>query len=125
MTRERLPDTRRSITHRVKIWSEIRETPIKLFITVGYYEDGRPGEVFIQVDEKGTELSGFCIVVGILMSMCLQSGVSPDKIHEKLSYQDFEPRGFTDNPEIKVAQSVADYVVRFMANTRCEKGVKV
>lgn len=112
--RERLPDTRKSVTHKVKIRSGIREKAIKLFITVGLYEDGRPGEVFIQVDEKGTELSGFCIVTGLLMSLCLQAGVSLEKLHEKLSYQEFEPKGLTDNPEIRFAKSVADYVVRWM-----------
>jgi hypothetical protein len=124
MTKERLPDTRRSVTHRVKIHTGQR--PVKLYITVGMYDNpasspcagrasgDRPGEVFLQVDEKGTTLSGFCICVGVLMSLCLQSGVSVEKLHEKLSYQEFEPKGITDNDGIRIARSVIDYTVRWM-----------
>jgi len=71
--RERLPNVRRSVTHRVKIGTG--ENMVKVYITVGMFEDGRPGEVFLQLDEKGTALSGFCICVGILISLCLQNGV--------------------------------------------------
>lgn len=110
--RERLPDTRRSITHRVKILCG--ERPVKVFITVGMYENGHPGEVFLQVDEKGTTLSGLCIVAGILLSLCLQNGVGFEKINEKLSYQEFEPKGMTDNPDIHFARSVIDYTVKWM-----------
>lgn len=110
--RERLPDTRRSLTHRVKIGAG--KDAVKLFITVGLYEDGRVGEIFIQLDEKGTTLSGFCISVGILMSLCLQNGVTLDKLHEKLSFQEFEPNGMTDNKDIRFARSIIDYVVRWM-----------
>lgn len=89
--RERLKDTRRSVTHRVKIGAG--EDAIKLFITVGLYEDGRPGEIFIQV---------------------LQNGVTLDKLHEKLSFQEFAPNGMTDNKDIRFARSAIDYVVRWM-----------
>ncbi len=112
--RERLPDTRRSITHRVKI--HCTPDPVKLYITVSLYKDGRAGEVFLQVDERGTTLSGFCICIGILMSLCLQNGVTLSKLHEKLSFQDFSPQGFTDNKTIHVAKSIIDYVVRWMMN---------
>jgi hypothetical protein len=112
MTRERLPDTRRSVTHRVVIGSG--ESQVKLFITISFYEDGRPGEVFLQVDEKGTTLSGFCICMGVTISLCLQNGVPLSKLHEKLSYQDFEPQGITDDEEIHFAHSVIDYAVRWM-----------
>jgi ribonucleoside-diphosphate reductase alpha chain len=110
--RERLPDTRRSVTHRVKIGAG--KDAIKLFITVGLYENGNPGEVFLQVDEKGTTLSGFCICIGILMSLCLQNGVTLNKLHEKLSFQEFDPRGMTDNKDIHFARSVIDYAVQWI-----------
>lgn len=112
MSRERLPDTRRSVTHRVKI--QCGERPVKLFITVGMYEDGRPGEVFLQVDEKGTTLSGLCVVAGILLSICLQHGVGFEKIKEKLMYQEFEPNGMTDNPDIRFVRSLIDYTMKWM-----------
>jgi len=124
MTRERLPDTRRSITHRVKIQSGPR--PVRLYITVGMYPPdpsapegsaaarGRPGEVFLQVDEKGTTLSGLCIVGGILLSLCLQNGVGFEKIKEKLIHQEFEPKGMTDNPEIHFTRSLIDYAMKWM-----------
>jgi ribonucleoside-diphosphate reductase alpha chain len=80
------------------------------------YDDGRPGEVYLQIDERGTTLSGFCICTGILLSLCLQYGVSLDKIHEKLSYQEFEPNGMTDSTtdQLRFARSIIDYVVRWM-----------
>jgi len=110
--KERLPDTRRSVTHRVKIGAG--KDTIKFFITVGFYDDGRPGEVYLQVDEKGTTLSGFCICCGVLMSLCLQSGVPLSKLHEKLSFQEFEPMGMTDDKNIPFARSVIDYAARWM-----------
>ena len=66
------------------------------------------------MDESGSTLDGFADCWAIAVSMLLQHGVTVEKLFEKFAFQDFEPRGFTDNPKIKVARSVVDYVIRYM-----------
>ena len=113
--RERLPDHRRSVTHRVKIGG------VKIFIVVGLYPDGRPGEIFIKagcvnsIPEGETEfgLQGWCNAIGILWSLALQGGVSLSVICRKLSHQSFKPDGFTDTDR-KFAKSIVDYLARWM-----------
>lgn len=107
-TRRRLPDTRQSITHKF----EIGET--KGYLTVGLFEDGAPGELFIKVAKVGSMIAGLCDAVGILASMALQFGVPLDAICEKLSHSRFEPAGYTRNPDIRIAKSVIDYMFRWL-----------
>ena len=94
MSRERLPDTRRSVTHKAVIHSEGGK--VKFFLTVGLYEDGRPGEVFVTCDQSGSTLDGFADAWATAVSMCLQSGVSLATIVEKFGYMQFEPLGRTE-----------------------------
>ncbi|MFA5168735.1 MAG: hypothetical protein WC530_09425 [Candidatus Omnitrophota bacterium] len=116
MTRERLPDTRNSITHKAVIncGEGGKAKRVKFFVTVGLYPDGRPGELFLHMDEAGSTLDGTMDSIGILLSFSLQFGVPLEKLVKKLSWQEFEPRGFTNNPDIPVAKSVVDYVLRWM-----------
>jgi len=112
MARERLPATRKSVTHKVTFHTEAGV--VKFFFTVGFYKNGRPGELFLHMDEGGSTLDGFADAWSIAVSMCLQSGVALENLVEKFSFQDFEPKGFTDNPEIRSARSVVDYVIRWV-----------
>ena len=114
MSRKKLPSTRSSITHKVVVTTE-EGKKVKFFFTVSFYEDGSPGELFLHMDQSGNTLDGFADAWSIAISLCLQSGVELDTLVKKFSYQDFEPRGFTDNPDIKSAKSVVDYVVRWLA----------
>jgi len=109
--RKRLPDVRQSITHRAVIHGD---PPTKFFLTVGLYEDGEPGEVFVTMDRAGSDQRGWANIFSILISLCLQSGVPLSKLSEKLSWQAFDPQGFTDCPEVRTAKSIPDYIIRFM-----------
>jgi ribonucleoside-diphosphate reductase alpha chain len=101
--RRKLPATRPAVTHHFNIAGHDG------YLTVGLYDDGTPGELFIKMNKEGSTVSGLMDTVGILTSMCLQHGVPLDLIANKLSYMDFEPRGFTQNPEIRTAKSPVDY----------------
>ena len=106
--RERLPDTRDSKTHKFSIAGHDG------YITVGLYEDGRPGEVFINMAKEGTTVSGLMDSLGIAISMSLQYGVPLPVLVEKFSYSRFEPYGLTKNPDIRMAKSIVDYIFRWM-----------
>lgn len=106
--RQRLPETRNSITHKYTIG----ET--EGYITVGLYDDGRPGEVFIKQSKAGSSIQGFTDTVAILLSMCLQHGVPLADLIRKLGFSKFDPSGFTRNPDIPIAHSCVDYLMRWM-----------
>lgn len=116
MARERLPDTRRSITHKAVILAEEdgKARRVKFYFTVGMFANGQPGELFLHMDEAGSTLDGMADTIGILISLCLQEGVPLRKLVEKLAYQQFNPQGMTENPELRFVKSVVDYVVRWM-----------
>lgn len=116
MTRERLPDTRKSITHKAVILTTENDKPkrVKFYFTVGLFPDGRPGELFIHMDEAGSTLDGMADTISILISICLQEGVLLTKLVEKLAWQQFNPQGMTENPEMRIVKSVVDYVIRWM-----------
>ena len=106
--RQKLPETRQSITHKYTIG----ET--EGYITVGLYDDGRPGEVFIKQSKAGSSIQGFTDTVAILLSMCLQHGVPLTDLIRKLGFSKFDPSGFTRNPDIPIAHSFIDYLMRWM-----------
>ncbi|MDC0936426.1 hypothetical protein OAS39_09070 [Pirellulales bacterium] len=85
-------------------------------MTVGLYEDGRPGEVFMKIAKEGSTLSGLMDTIGILTSMCLQHGVPIETLAGKLAHTYFEPSGHTKNPdpELQVATSIVDYLFRWL-----------
>ena len=109
--RARLPDTRDSITHKFSISGH------EGYFTVGLYEDGRPGELFIKMAKQGSTMAGLMDTIGILTSLSLQFGVPVDALARKFQNMRFEPSGWTRNPEIREATSVVDYVFRWLGIT--------
>src|SRR5213595_1795353 len=107
--RHRMPDTRMSLTHRFEIAGH------QGYITVGLYEDGQPGELFITMSKEGSTIGGLMDTVGTLTSIALQYGVPLESLVKKFAYQRFEPSGFTKNPDIRHATSITDYVFRWLA----------
>ena len=114
MSRERMPDTRRSVTHKAVIHAECGK--VKFFVTVGLYADGRPGEIFLSCDESGSTLDGFADAWAMAVSLCLQAGVSLETLVDKFSFLQFEPRGMTECEAVRSARSMVDYAVRWMAS---------
>src|SRR2546429_5212454 len=107
--RHRMPDTRKSMTHRFEIAGH------EGYITVGLYEDEQPGELFITMSKEGSTIGGLMDTVGTLTSIALQYGVPLESLAKKFAYQRFEPSGFTKNPDIRNATSITDYVFRWLA----------
>ncbi len=107
--RRRLPDERQAITHHFRILDHDG------YITVGMYEDGSPGEVFMKMAKQGSTVSGLMDSLAICMSLSLQYGVPLSTLANKLSHMRFDPSGFTGNPEIPSAKSIVDYLVRWLA----------
>jgi ribonucleoside-diphosphate reductase alpha chain len=107
--RHRMPDTRTSLTHKFEIAGH------EGYITVGLYEDGQPGELFITMSKEGSTIGGLMDTVGTLTSIALQYGVPLESLVKKFAYQRFEPSGFTKNSDIRHATSITDYVFRWLA----------
>jgi ribonucleoside-diphosphate reductase alpha chain len=108
--RERLPDTRRSVTHKFNVGGH------EGYITVGLYDDGRPGELFITMAKEGSTIGGLMDAFGTAVSMSLQYGVPLEVYVKKFSHTRFEPWGYTKNPDIPVAKSLVDYLFRWMGS---------
>ncbi len=109
--RERLPDTRQSITHKFNIAGH------EGYITVGLYPDGRPGEMFITMAKEGSTIGGLMDCFGTAVSMSLQYGVPLEVYVNKFSHTRFEPMGHTKNPDIRIAKSLVDYIFRWLGIT--------
>ena len=109
--RERLPDTRQSITHKFNVGGH------EGYINVGLYPDGRPGELFITMAKEGSTVGGLMDSFGTAVSMSLQYGVPLAVLVNKFSHTRFEPMGHTTNPDIRIAKSVVDYIFRWMGIT--------
>ncbi|MBI4328204.1 MAG: vitamin B12-dependent ribonucleotide reductase, partial [Chloroflexi bacterium] len=107
--RRRLPETRTAITHKFDIAGH------EGYLTVGLFDDGQPGELFITMAKEGSTIGGLMDSIGTLTSMALQYGVPLEALVRKFAHQRFEPSGFTKNPEIRNASSITDYVFRWMA----------
>jgi ribonucleoside-diphosphate reductase alpha chain len=107
--RRRLPETRTDITHKFYIAGH------EGYLTVGLFENGQPGELFITMAKEGSTIGGLMDGIGTLTSLALQYGVPLDALVKKFAHQRFEPSGFTKNPEIRNASSIIDYVFRWMA----------
>ncbi len=107
--RHRLPDERRSITHKFDIGGH------EGYITVGLYEDGQPGELFLTMAKEGSTISGFADAFAQAISYALQYGVPLQDLVDKFSHVRFEPAGMTRNPDIRFAKSIVDYIFRWMA----------
>ncbi len=109
--RERLPDTRQSITHKFSVAGH------EGYITVGLYPDGRPGELFITMAKEGSTIGGLMDCFGTAVSMSLQYGVPLEVYVSKFSHTRFEPMGPTANPDIRLAKSIVDYIFRWLGVT--------
>jgi ribonucleoside-diphosphate reductase alpha chain len=109
--RERLPDTRTSITHKFSVAGH------EGYITVGLYPDGRPGELFITMAKEGSTIGGLMDSFGTAVSMSLQYGVPLEVYVQKFSHTRFEPMGPTKNPDIRIAKSIVDYIFRWLGVT--------
>ncbi|MHB8351835.1 MAG: vitamin B12-dependent ribonucleotide reductase [Thermoplasmata archaeon] len=107
--REKLPDARHAITHHFQVGGHDG------YVTVGLYPDGRPGEIFFRVTKEGSTVNGLMDSLGISMSMALQHGVPLKDLVRKLAHLRFEPAGATNNPKVRFAKSIPDYVARWMA----------
>ncbi len=108
--RKRLPDTRMSITHKFSIEGH------EGYINVGLYEDGAPGEVFLTMAKEGSTISGMMDAFATSISLTLQYGVPLYDLVQKFGHMRFEPMGRTENREIPVAQSIVDYIFRWLAS---------
>ncbi len=108
--RRRLPDERAAITHKFDIAGH------EGYITVGLYEDGQPGELFIVMAKEGSTISGFADAFAQAISYALQYGVPLTDLVDKFSHVRFEPSGMTRNPDVRFAKSIVDYIFRWMAS---------
>ncbi|MFM7315966.1 MAG: vitamin B12-dependent ribonucleotide reductase [bacterium] len=106
--RIRLPDTRQSMTHKFDIQGH------EGYITVGFFENGQPGELFITMAKEGSTVGGLMDVIGTLVSMGLQYGVPLEVFIKKFAHGRYEPSGFTRNPDIPIAKSITDYIFRWL-----------
>ncbi len=113
--RHRLPDERKAVTHKFTIGEH------EGYMTIGEFEDGSPGEVFVHISKEGSTVSGLMDAVGTLTSVALQSGVPLSTLVKKFAHMRFEPSGWTRSSEIRQATSILDYVFRWMG-TRYLKG---
>lgn len=110
LVRRRLPDERKSITHKFSVAGH------EGYITVGMYEDNTPGEIFLTMAKEGSVISGLMDAFATAISLALQYGVPLEKLVEKFSYTRFQPSGFTNNPQIPVATSIVDYIFRWLGS---------
>ena len=107
--RRRLPDERASITHKFNVGGH------EGYLTIGLYEDGTPGEIFLRMAKEGSTISGLMDSFATAVSLALQYGVPLKDLVNKFSHLRFEPAGFTTNRDIPMAKSLVDYIFRYMA----------
>jgi len=107
--RRKLPTTRHSLTHKFDIQGH------EGYLTVGLYEDGKPGELFITMAKEGSTIGGLMDSFGTAVSLGLQYGVPLSVLVDKFIHSRFEPSGFTQNEEIPLAKSIPDYIFRWLA----------
>jgi ribonucleoside-diphosphate reductase alpha chain len=107
--RKKLSDERHALTHKFDIAGH------EGYITVGLFEDGQPGEIFLVMAKEGSTISGFADAFAQAISYALQYGVPLQVLVDKFSHARFEPSGMTKNPEVRFAKSIVDYIFRWMA----------
>jgi ribonucleoside-diphosphate reductase alpha chain len=106
--RRKLPETRQSLTHKFSIADH------EGYVTVGLYENGMPGEIFVRMAKEGSTISGLMDSFATAISLALQHGVPLKLLVDKFSHTRFEPSGWTGNPEISRASSIMDYLFRWL-----------
>jgi ribonucleoside-diphosphate reductase alpha chain len=107
--RRKLPDERAAITHKFSVGAH------EGYLTVGLYDGGPPGEIFITMAKEGSTVSGLMDSFATAVSLALQYGVPLKVLCDKFSHMRFEPSGWTNNPEVRYAKSIMDYIFRWMA----------
>ena len=107
-TRQSLPVTRDSITHKFNVARH------EGYLTIGLYPDGRPGEIFIKMAKEGSTISGMCQAFCRAFSLAMQYGLTVDDAVIRFRGMRFEPMGTTTNPEIPECSSIVDYVARYL-----------
>lgn len=108
-TRVKLPEDREARTHKFEIDGH------EGYLTIGKYTDGSPGEIFIEMNKKGSTINGIMDCLAISMSLGLQYGIPLKAYVDKLINQKFEPSGFTKNKKIPMCSSVADYIAKYIS----------
>ena len=113
-----LPDERRALTHHFSVAGQ------EGYLTVGVYEDGRPGELFITMAKEGSTISGLVDAFAMAVSLALRYGVPLQVLCSKFTHMRFEPSGWSGNPKIGYAKSIIDYVFRWLELKflNCEQG---
>lgn len=106
--RRKLPDDRNSVTHKFTIAGH------EGYLIVGLYEDCSPGEIFLKMAKEGSTISGLMDTIAVLTSIALQYGVPLKALVDKFSHTRFEPSGVTNNPELRIAKSIPDYIFRYL-----------
>lgn len=107
-TRQALTPTRDSITHKFTVDRH------EGYLTIGLYPDGTPGEIFIKIAKEGSAISGMCQAFCRAFSIALQYGLPVDEAVKRFKGMRFEPNGPTSNPDIPMAESIVDYVARYI-----------
>ena len=120
--RKRMFNERKSITHKFTISGGGDE--YEGYITAGMYPDGTLGEIFLSGGKEGSTLRGILETWAISVSMGLQYGVPLEDMARKFSYMKFEPEGLTNNPEIRLARSIPDYVMRWLVSKFCDEEIQ-
>ncbi len=108
MSRESLPTTRESVTHKFSVGGH------EGYLTIGFHSDGRPGEIFLKMAKEGSTLSGMCQAFCRAFSLSLQHGLTVEDAVIRFKGMRFEPLGPTSNSEIPEASSIVDYVARYL-----------
>jgi len=114
-----LPDTRSSVTHKVRI--ETEQGPLSVYFTASFYEDGRIAEVFINAGKVGSTVRGLLNDLARLLSYALQYDVPADDLFARMEGSNYAPQGVTSNVEIPLARSITDYLFRWLAQLRKEE----
>jgi ribonucleoside-diphosphate reductase alpha chain len=115
LRREVLSQTRRSLTHKFAINGH------EGYLTIGLFDDGRPGEIFIKMSKEGSTLSGLIQGFCRAFSLCLQHGLALNEACERFRGMRFEPMGGTTNPNVPECSSILDYVARYLQFEFSEK----
>ncbi|PJC36684.1 ribonucleoside-diphosphate reductase, adenosylcobalamin-dependent [Candidatus Peregrinibacteria bacterium CG_4_9_14_0_2_um_filter_53_11] len=107
--RRKLPEERHSLTHKFSIANH------EGYLTIGLYDDGSPGEIFIKMSKEGSTLSGIMDALALTISLCLQYGVPLEVLVAKFTHARFEPSGMTGNKHVPIVKSIVDYIGRYLA----------
>lgn len=117
--RQSLPSVRESITHKFQIMGH------EGYLTIGLFEDGMPGELFVKMSKEGSTLSGLMQAFCRAFSLALQYGLPLDEAVRRFKDMRFEPMGMTGNPDIPEAKSIIDYVARYLECQFCQSEAMV